>query len=168
MFEEIWREVPEFPEYEISSRGELRRYGRLKTAFISKGGYRRFSLCCNNKKIKKNAARLVAAAFIGPCPKGHHVHHRNGKQADDYYLNLQYLPAKDHCKMNKVPAFKGEDQPNAKLSSADVMQIREFYRAGGQSYTQLAQIFGVDFSTIGRIIRGVDWKHLPCEEGIRP
>jgi hypothetical protein len=36
--------------------------------------------------------RLIAAVFIGPCPIGHEVDHKNKNKSDDRAANLRYVP----------------------------------------------------------------------------
>lgn len=55
----------------------------------------------------------------------------------------------------RVPC--GEANGSAKLTAADVAAIRSAYAAGGVSQPQLARRFGVNHSTIGRIVRGELW-----------
>lgn len=55
---------------------------------------------------------------------------------------------------------RGEAAGNAKLTNAQVVEIRALYAAGGITYRQLAVQFGVTFPLIGFIIRRKAWKHV--------
>lgn len=55
----------------------------------------------------------------------------------------------------------GENHYMAKLTTAQVIEIRSLYAAGGTSHRRLAKLFGLGEDSIGRIIKGSVWKHLP-------
>ena len=52
----------------------------------------------------------------------------------------------------------GEAHPNAKLTRAEVVQIREEIRVPGTSRAWLAKKFGVSRTTIDNIISGQTWR----------
>lgn len=56
----------------------------------------------------------------------------------------------------KVTHF-GEASPKAKLTAAQVAEIRERYAAGGVTQRELGEEFGVGQTQVGRIVRGVRW-----------
>lgn len=57
----------------------------------------------------------------------------------------------------KVTHF-GETSPKAKLTAAEVGEIRRRYAVGGVVQRELGEEFGVSQTQIGRIVRGVRWK----------
>ena len=57
----------------------------------------------------------------------------------------------------------GERVSTAKLTAAQVTEIRTRYAAGGVSQKQLAVDYGVNKVTIGKIVRREAWTHLPDE-----
>ena len=63
-------------------------------------------------------------------------------------------------KVAKVRQIRGEHHGLAKLCQQDVDEIRRLYAAGGITQTTLERQFGVDRSTIGRIVRGETWRHI--------
>jgi hypothetical protein len=52
--------------------------------------------------------------------------------------------------------YKGEHHHSAKLTAAEVLEIR----AHRQSYSQLSKRFGISKTAVARIIDGRTWKHL--------
>ncbi|MFC9935344.1 hypothetical protein [Glutamicibacter sp. NPDC127525] len=59
-----------------------------------------------------------------------------------------------------MPIKHGEQHYSAKLTDQKVQLIRDTYKPGEVSYTDLAESYGVNKSTISRIIAGTTWKHL--------
>lgn len=55
---------------------------------------------------------------------------------------------------------RGEDYSHSKLTEKDVLKIREEYIPYKNSYYKIGKKYGVDYSTIYRIIKGKNWKHL--------
>lgn len=59
---------------------------------------------------------------------------------------------------SRTPTHWGETSPKAKLSSAEVAEIRLRYAAGEAYQRELGEEYGVSQTQIGRIVRGVRWK----------
>lgn len=57
-------------------------------------------------------------------------------------------------------AVRGELIHTAKLTSDDVLEIRKIYGQGDISQTRLAKQFGVDTSTIYKIVNRKRWTHI--------
>lgn len=77
-----WKAVPDYPTYEVSDEGDVRRGGRLlKATPHPKYGYRRVNLSAPGRKPRSVYVHvLVAELFIGPRPDGLEVRHgREGK-----------------------------------------------------------------------------------------
>ena len=85
----------------VLSLGTRTNNNGRKFAHISKGGVSRSPL----------VHRLVAAAFIGPCPKGFEVDHVNGDPLDNRACNLEYVTHEENIKraveLGKI-AFTGK------------------------------------------------------------
>lgn len=67
---------------------------------------------------------------------------------------------KDVLESLSLETLKGEQNPKSKLSELDVSEIHKL-RLSGMKYHQIANIFSVEKSTIGKIIRRERWQHLP-------
>lgn len=50
-------------------------------------------LCRNGKKSRQRVHRLVAATFLGQCPDGHDVDHKDFNTKNNNASNLQYVPS---------------------------------------------------------------------------
>lgn len=107
------------------------------------------------------------------------VANRNGEQimitAPDTRRQLQMVqptPAKRHIKRRGRMvdwAPKGEDHPKAKLSEADVIEMRELFKdvsyrkefeSDHQILMDFAKIYSIHYSTAYKIVHGQSWKHL--------
>jgi len=64
---------------------------------------------------------------------------------------LEYLDA------YPTPPKKGENNKNAKLTSAQVAEIREAYNSKTATIMTLAKQYGVSFQNISKIVRGERW-----------
>jgi hypothetical protein len=81
----MWKKIE--GGYEVSDQGEVRnsRGWILKPETVC--GYHRVNLFRKHVLVH----RLVAAAFLGPCPEGKEVDHKNNIRTDNRVENLQYL-----------------------------------------------------------------------------
>ncbi len=59
------------------------------------------------------------------------------------------------------PFRVGEAGHNVKLTEAKVLEIRRLHAAGGVTYVQLGQQFGVHPVSIRLIVKRINWSHLP-------
>jgi hypothetical protein len=113
----LWHELPSNPAYEISNTGLVRQKSRmvfnrgryyLKPGGVVKehrddDGYCFVVLALKGQMQKKFVHRLVAEAFIGPCPKDMTVDHINRVRNDNTIENLRYATASEQ---NKNRVFK--------------------------------------------------------------
>ena len=102
MSEIEWRPVPGWGDYyEVSNRGEVRSLdrvttagqhlkGRIRTPNLRKDGYQMFAFYRGSARSSITVHRLVMLAFVGPCPEGQEVCHRNGVRHDNRLENLYY------------------------------------------------------------------------------
>lgn len=63
----------------------------------------------------------------------------------------------DHWTRRYPGSAAGEKNPKAKLTKRIVTAIRKAHRAGGVLYEDLAMKYGVDKTTVGRIVRRETW-----------
>ena len=81
----------------VSDRGRMRRgtRGPITKGGISKDGrgneYCRYFMAINGERRQHPVHRLVLATFVGPCPVGCLVYHRNGNSKDNRLDNLGYV-----------------------------------------------------------------------------
>ena len=156
-----WRSVVGWPNYEVSEFGEVRRAIAIRISpkhsivkpFL-RCGYTAVSLCFGggSAKAKKfNVHRLVAEAFLGPCPSPKHiVAHYDGKRTNAHYSNLRWATYAEN------EADKKKHGTNPKLTWADVTDIRtKFLRT---PIRELGRMYDVDPSYLSKVKRGMFWK----------
>lgn len=163
--EEVWRPVAETGgQYEVSSTGRVRswvsRWGPRTSPKVLKPtpaahGYLQVCLPSGKKAVH----RLVADAFIGPCPDGYEVAHNDGNNQNNAAVNLRYATHSGNLadRIQHGTDDRGERSALHILTAEKVAEIRRRYPLGGASHRSLALEFGVTKSQIGRIIRGESW-----------
>lgn len=96
---EEWRDIPGWEGiYQVSNQGRIRSLGvgNRKGKILKPAPYGRdrrhlgVSLWRNNKGKTMKVHRLVASAFIGPCPDGAEVCHNDGDGFNNRLSNLRY------------------------------------------------------------------------------
>lgn len=94
---ETWLPVPDYEGiYEVSNLGQVWSFPRPRTKggimrlFPDKHGYPWVTLTKNGEQKRRAVHQLVAAAFIGPCPEGQEVRHKDGDPTNPRVDNLIY------------------------------------------------------------------------------
>ncbi|MGH9884849.1 MAG: NUMOD4 motif-containing HNH endonuclease [bacterium] len=169
---ETWRAVPGFEGfYSVSTMGRVRRdrkttstqAGRILRAVDRGNGYPFVQLCRDGSRRSESVHRIVAAAFLGPCPPGCEVNHINGMKADPRVVNLEYATSSS----NQVHAFRtglqscaGERNGQAKLTPAIVLEIRSSATGRRGERVAFARRYGVNEATIRDILSRRTWPDL--------
>lgn len=154
--------------YEISDLGRVRRSaggpgaraGRILRPQANHDGYLLVCLSREGVIIRHSIHRLVAEAFLGPCPAAREVNHINGTKADNRRVNLEWVTHDENQRLAAAAGLYicGEQHCNAKLTVAEVRVIRS--NRGIISQRQLGRTFGVSHATIGQIQAGRRWKGI--------
>lgn len=98
---EEWREIPEFPAYQVSSLGRFRnaRSNLLLTGTVAHNGYIHIGFIRNGTQVWKLAHRVVASSFLEkPSPKHDIVNHRNRIRSDNRISNLEWATRSHNAK----------------------------------------------------------------------
>lgn len=123
MLNEIWKPVPNFPNYEVSSLGRVRNVHTGKLRKLYKGttckGYWNVGLYKDNKLYAKLVHRLVAEAFIPNPLDKKYVNHKDTDRENNSVENLEWVTASENIQhamkfgnMN-FSAVKGVKRANA-------------------------------------------------------
>lgn len=182
---EVWRIIPEFPNYEASSLGRIRRavggrntqIGRIMKQRLNKRtGYFCVGLFRDGGCFDKGVHVLVAMAFLGKRPENFVTNHIDGIKTNNTPKNLEYITFAENLqhaarlglmatgdrngsrtKPERYP--RGEKKYNAKLTDANVRLIRELI-AANKTGKFIAKLFGVDQKQVSNIRLGKTWKHV--------
>lgn len=167
---EVWKQLNRFPAYAVSSLGRIKRIkpgrstksGRiLKQIFHAKIGYNMVNLSIGGKITQIFVHQLIAEAFLGQCPPGQEVNHKDTDKINNNQSNLEYVSRKQNtihaAKHGLIVGKKGEECNMSKLTKNDVTEIIFLIRKK-LTQKQIANRFQVDPSTISRIKNGYNWR----------
>jgi plasmid maintenance system antidote protein VapI len=161
MPEEEWRQIRDF-DYEISTLGNVRRKSKPGT-LLKPQHYVSVQLVHEGQKRKFQVHRLVAEAFLGEAPSSSQVNHKDGDHANNRLENLEWLSRRAnqlHAIEAGLYGGRGEKHGRAKLTDAQVRQIRQKYVPRYGEQTKLAREHGVSQVLISKIVNGEVWTHL--------
>ena len=173
---EEWRPVPDSFGYEVSNLGRVRSVDRtihckddtlrlrrgvvLKPGLSGRKGHRarHLTVCIGRNTVLVH--RLVALAFIGPCPPGKQVAHNDGVSTNNAATNLRYATAKENQgdMILHGTSQRGIKNVNNKLQPHQVKEIKSLL--GGVTQRELAERYGVSQAAINYISVGRSWSWL--------
>lgn len=160
---EAWRPVVGHEKtYSVSSLGRVRRDapahgarpGRVLTAWAGRGGRKMVTLSTGNVRSAHSVHRLVALAFLGPCPDGVEVNHIDGDPTNNVVPNLEYVTRAEnmaHAAQLGLTAA-GERHGLTEMTNTRARRIRLL--ATRYDNKTLSTRLGISESAIGRLVRG--------------
>ena len=168
---EEWIKVKNYPAYKISNFGRVKRVeaglgtyvGRILKLQVDTNGYLQIGLYKNKKAKRFYVHRLVAEAFIGPCPKGKEVNHIDGIKSNNEAWNLEYATRLEnikHAEKLGLRNIKGEKNPLNKLKKNDVKKIRRLYETGDYFQREIAKKFNVTIAAVSLVVNNKRWGHI--------
>ncbi len=177
---EEWRSVEGYEgAYEVSNFGRVRSLtrmvaskagsrrllrGRVLRLGVDSNGYLHFSARLDGTCRTVKVHQLVARTFVAGASDGKQVNHKDGVKANNASSNLEWVSASENIlhavRTGLRVAVCGEQQPAAKLSEAQVLEIRRIAREGQYSQKKIARMFGVCQMTISHIVSRSTWKHV--------
>lgn len=125
-------------------------------------GYGYFTVPGSRKKIY--AHRASYETFVGKIPQGFDVCHSCDNRICVNPSHLFVGTRKDNMldAKSKMRLEVGMDRYNAKLTDNDIHKIRRDVR----TYSQIAQSYGINSSTVSNIKNLIEWAHVPVEGDI--
>ena len=114
MQEEIYIQIEEFPNYQVSNQGNVRniKTGRILKQRLRKDGYKDVIIHLEGKKYNKTVHKLVANAFLENIENKKCVDHINNNKEDNNINNLRYATRKENGQnrqlgKNNTSGYKG-------------------------------------------------------------
>lgn len=158
-------------DYEASNDGRVRTVsnksgvrvirGELKPSLAGAG----YPLVHLGRHKGQYVHRLVMRAFVGPCPKGQEVNHKDGIKTNNRLDNLEYVTPSE----NRQHAFatglqppvnvRGVKNPRAIITEHDVKIMRILHELGVQP-KKLAEMFDVKPSLTFDVVHRRCWVHV--------
>lgn len=171
-----WKTIPSFADYEVSEFGEVRRRTATKRTYIGRllspmkkkqvgafgDSYIYYNLHSNGQKKQRCAHQLVAEAFLGKKPQGAYgVLHKDGTRSNNHYSNLCWGSHTQNMKdVADMALLKGSKAGSAKLTEAQVLEIRNKYSDRSKAVRLISQEYGVSENCITSVLLRRSWRHI--------
>lgn len=101
MEQEVWKQIENFENYEISTYGRVRKnYKNKKVKYLKPmktNGYLCVELWKNRKRKRIKIHRLVAIAFIPNTDNLPQVNHKDLNKENNNVENLEWISNRDNC-----------------------------------------------------------------------
>lgn len=171
---ERWLPIPGWESsYAVSDQGRVRsldrvvrlpkargvvsqpRSGAIMALGESVAGYQQVNLYADGSAKRMLVHRLVALAFIGPCPAGMEVCHGDGDKKNNALPNLRYGTRRENAADKKA---HGTAVQGKKLDASDAASIRTLL-GQGSSQREVARRFGISQAAVSKIHLRHWWKH---------
>lgn len=160
-----WADVPGFDGYQATRDGRVRGpQGREMRPMKAEHGYL-YVLCNRGRHVPQRKLfvhRAVLLAFVGECPPGLQCRHIDGDPTNNTLRNLCWGTPEQNA-LDKIAhgrQRRGDTVLTAKLTEADVVEIRRLIATPGNSLRSLAKRFGVSHTAIRRAANGSKWAHV--------
>lgn len=161
---EYWTQALPFPLYMVEVTGKvmsLVRPGKPRILKpIARGRYGGFTLRhWSGRMVGVYHHRLVAEAMHGPCPDGMECRHLDGDRFNNDACNLAWGTHLENEADRRAHGrtASGERNFNAKLTRAQVEEMRAIRARTGLPHKRIAEMFGVSTMTAHRACTGRSW-----------
>lgn len=127
---------------------------RILKPALRRDGYYFVTLSIDTHHSHKTIHSMVAEAFVGSRPKGHHINHKDGNKTNNKADNLEYVTPSGNARHSIV------DLKNAqKLTPDKVKEIRNAVK-NGVSRKEIAHKFGISVHMVNAVWRKVAWGYV--------
>jgi hypothetical protein len=163
---EVWKDVLGHEGYymvsDLGNIKDVQKHVNINQYYSR--GYLRCVFYKNRFRSQFFSHRVVAIAFI-PNPKDKpEVNHINGIKDDNNVTNLEWATRSENMQhavrmgLHKGTSHKGESNGMSKLSSQDVLEIRELLKT--ITLKEIAKIYNISPQSVWNIKHKKRWKHL--------
>jgi hypothetical protein len=130
---------------------------RRRAETLDMFGYYDIRLWVHSHDYSSAAHRVVWVYFNGLIPDKMTINHKNGIKTDNRIENMEVLSIGDNGRHGFAIGLcniYGERNWRSKLTDAETVEMRTAYAAGGVLCSELSEKYGVNESTVARIING--------------
>ncbi len=172
---EEWRPIIGYEGvYDASNFGRIRRVkpekntfaGRIMRQCKDRYGYPHLKLCKDGERKGYGTHTLIIGAFVGPCPVGKQVNHKDGDKTNNCIENLEYVTQRENNEhafrlgLKNMDHVVGERHYNSILTERDIPQIRRLIKEGEFTRQEIGTMYGVSRSAINNVQNGHAWSWL--------
>lgn len=160
---EEWRPIVGYEgRYEVSNLGRVRRTPVIVGYQLSADGYCYVGLPLDTENdyggLRRDGAqtvrvhRLVARAFIGPCPEGKEVNHIDGVPSHNAVSNLEYVTRSENLRhayrLGLKPKLWGERAGRSSILDVTRRQIVAEWDSGTRNKAAIARKFSCSVDAV--------------------
>ena len=148
MENEEWKIIKDFPNYEVSTLGRIRKDNYIMKFPNDKDGYLKTALRNENGRRYFRVHRIVAETFLENPEKKPVVNHKNGKKDDNKLSNLEWCTISENTKhgfrvLNRKPVHSTSIPIKLiNIETNEVLYFKEMTEAGVYLGTTVSNIFG--------------------------
>jgi len=172
MVEEIWKTVPSNDDYAVSNFGHIKRTRWVNGAkragrslgYNCESGYREVAFYdTKHRKTVRLIHQVVAEAFLGPCPPGKEINHKDGNKRNNRLDNLEYVTPSQNIRhaieTGLLVPVRGTQVSTSVLTNRQVRRIRERFKKGA-SMSDIARRLKIGLTTVSDIVNRRTWTHI--------
>ncbi|MRF37154.1 hypothetical protein GIJ44_20925 [Staphylococcus sp. KY49P] len=184
MSDEIWKGIPGYEGlYSISITGRVKRLARnriiatsvsrplkekeIKT-FEGKLGYIHVNLWKNGQMKQHRIHRLIMLTFTKKPQDKNVINHIDGDKSNNSLDNLEWCTNRENTihayKTGLAKGKKGIENSQGRLTSEEVISMRNLYATGEYTQKEIGEIFGISRRHAGDIVNGKKWAWLKEKE----
>lgn len=140
------------------SQGQALRRGRTLVQVPKQGRYLAVTFADGTRRVQRMVHDVVAAAFLGPKPRGCLTLHGDDDKGNNAVANLRYGTHKENeeDKLRNGNRCLGERHPQATVTEITVRAIR----AATGSAKEIAARFDTTTAIVHQIRSGRTWRHV--------
>lgn len=113
-----WCEIPDFPNYEVSDHGMVRRVsGSLRKLSLHRSGYLQVQLRNERGPVTVLVHRLVALVFVAGDPACGFVDHIDSNKANNDYTNLRWVDRATNSRPRRARGKTSSVRPTASANA---------------------------------------------------
>lgn len=175
---EEWRGIKDFPWYEVSNMGHVRKIKHTcshDTSSLFKNltgtlrkGYRAIEFKVLGHAVWKSIHVLVLENFVGQRPEGYVAHHKDTDILNNKDANLEWVTYYENVHQAYIAGNlnqKGSKNNGSILKEKEVLAIKKLLSEKKLLHHEIGAMFGVARSTISQINNGLNWSHLEVPNG---